>query len=66
MNLTVNGSPHDHHGSGLLRELMREVGCKPGRTAVMVNGEVVPRSRWESLALAEADCVELIVFAGGG
>jgi thiamine biosynthesis protein ThiS len=35
-------------------------------TAIMVNGEVVRRSRWESIRLAEGDQVELIVAAAGG
>ena len=31
-----------------------------------VNGEVVPRSRWEALALRDGDRVEVLTAAQGG
>jgi len=66
MMLSVNGQPHELAGEGKLADLLREVGCDPGRTAVMVNGQVVPRGSWHAVALKGNDQVELIVFAGGG
>jgi thiamine biosynthesis protein ThiS len=35
-------------------------------TAIMINGEVVRRSQWDAVRLAEGDAVELIVAAAGG
>lgn len=66
MLLTVNGQPHELQGGGRIADLLEEVGCDAGRTALMLNGEVVRRDAWEDVALHENDEVELIVFAGGG
>jgi len=66
MNLLVNGEGHEHEGKGTLAELLLEFQADPSRTAIMVNGEVVPRARWESVSLSDGDQVELLVFAGGG
>ena len=66
MLLTVNGEPRDLADDGRITNLMKEVGCDPGRTALMVNGEVVRREAWAAVVLHENDQVELIVFAGGG
>ncbi len=66
MNLVVNDEPHDHNGRGTIGELLQECQADPSRTAIMINGDVVPRSQWESVRLSEHDHVELLVFAGGG
>jgi len=66
MNLVVNGAPHLHKGQGSVAELLAEFHAAPAMTALMINGEVVRRSGWESVRLAEGDEVELIVAAAGG
>jgi sulfur carrier protein len=66
MVLLVNGQPHNLAGEGRIADLLREVGCDPGRTALMLNGEVVRRDAWDGVRLQENDRVELLVFAGGG
>lgn len=66
MNLVVNGEPHDHKGRGTINELLQECQADPSRTAIMINGDVVLRSQWESVKLSECDHVELLMFAGGG
>jgi sulfur carrier protein len=66
MDLIVNGKPHLHLGDGSIAELLDEMGAKPAVTAVVINGEVVPRSRWAAVRLKEHDEVELLVMAAGG
>ena len=66
MKLTVNGEPHEHKGDGSVAALLDEMGSRPDRTALMVNGDVVPRARWTGVSLSDGDRVELLVFAGGG
>ncbi len=66
MDLVVNGAAYRHHGQGSLAELLQEYAAEPGRTAVMVNGEVVRKSRFDTTKLSEGDQVELLMFAGGG
>ncbi len=66
MNLIVNGDSHNHEGQGAIEELLREYQAQPLRTAVMVNGEVVPRKAWDAIRLREGDQVELLTIAAGG
>jgi len=66
MNLIVNGKPYPHAGQGTISELLEEFHAAPAMTALMINGEVVRRSRWDSVRLAEGDEVEMIVAAAGG
>jgi sulfur carrier protein len=66
MKLIVNGEAHAHNGHGTVAELLREFQAEPARIALMVNGDVVRRDRWESVRLSEGDQVELLMFAAGG
>ncbi len=66
MNLIVNGEPYRHMGQGTIAELLEEFHAAPAATALMIDGEVVRRSRWDSVRLAEGDEVEMIVAAAGG
>jgi thiamine biosynthesis protein ThiS len=66
MKITVNGEPHEHHGSGSINALLNELGAIKAHTALMINGNVVPSTDWESPALNENDEVEMLVFVGGG
>lgn len=51
----------------LVREKARGVRDRKGRgVAVAVNGEVVPRSGWESAVLHPGDRIELLDAVGGG
>lgn len=66
MKLVVNDMAHEHRGDGSIPALFSEIGAAPERTALMVNGEVVPRTDWPACRLAENDRIELLVLAGGG
>lgn len=47
----------------LLRERLGEV---PAGTAVAVNGEVVPKSEWESTQLEDGAAVDILTAVQGG
>jgi thiamine biosynthesis protein ThiS len=66
MNLIVNGDSHSHNGQGTLAELLQDYQAEPLRTAIMVNGEVITRKKWENVRLSEGDQVELLTFSAGG
>ncbi|MCF7848273.1 MAG: sulfur carrier protein ThiS [Kiritimatiellales bacterium] len=66
MELTVNGKQHEHHGNGSVAALLTEIGAVNDRTALMVNGKVVPSNIWENTLLRANDEVEVLVFVGGG
>jgi sulfur carrier protein len=66
MNITLNESPHTHHGSGALSELLKELGAIPNHVAIMVNDRIVPKGESAAVRLREGDCVEILTFMGGG
>lgn len=66
MELKVNGKAHSHRGKGGVADLLKELHADPKRVALMVNGEISPRAKWNLVKLTEGDTVELLVFAGGG
>jgi sulfur carrier protein len=66
MKLTVNGSPHVHRGNGTVRALLREMKADTEHVAVLVNEQVISRSKFGSARLAENDVVEVLTYAGGG
>ncbi len=66
MELVLNGEVHHHEGEPTLAELLKQCQAERGRTAVMVNGEVVRKGETDSVRLHDGDRVELIVIAAGG
>lgn len=62
----VNGTPRALASGGTIADLVRAMGLEGKRIAVEVNGEVVPKSRWTTAALAESDRVEIVGAVGGG
>ena len=66
LKIIINGEEHEHGGDGSISALLLELGANPGRTAIMLNDEVLPKVRWAETTLAPNDQVELLVFAAGG
>jgi sulfur carrier protein len=66
MKLTVNGEPHKHQGHRSVDSLLKELGANQEHTALMINGEVIPSTGWNTTLLKENDVIEMLVFVGGG
>lgn len=66
MQVTVNGVPTDVPDTATVATLVAERRAGHQRVAVAVNGGVVPRSRWETSALAPGDAVEVLAPTAGG
>jgi thiazole synthase len=49
-----------------VRELLTGLGLDPAKIAVERNLEIVPRSRYGEIALADGDRLEIVHFIGGG
>lgn len=66
MKLTVNGEIRDVEGPLTVLGLVESFGLKPQKIAVERNLEIVPRSAYGEVALAEGDRIEIVNFVGGG
>ena len=67
LSIVVNGAPHfcrDERST--VADLLSELALTGKRVAVEMNGEIVPRSRYEASPLAAGDKLEIIAAVGGG
>ena len=62
--VTINGETKEADGMTVL-ELLSSMQLKPERTAVMIGGEILPKSDY-STALRDGDEVDIVGFVGGG
>ena len=65
MTLTVNGTTVEVASAVTVAALVA-ARTDQRRIAVARNGEVVPRSQWDSTALTEGDEVEILAAVAGG
>ncbi|WP_295441953.1 sulfur carrier protein ThiS [uncultured Thiodictyon sp.] len=66
MQIEVNAVPTEVADGALVATLIATLALAGKRIAVEVNGELVPRSRFDSQRLAPGDRVEIIQAVGGG
>lgn len=66
MIVSVNGAPRRLDPGSSVKAVVAALGAGATGTAVAVNGEVVPRSAWDSRELAADDSVEVLTAVPGG
>jgi sulfur carrier protein len=66
MQVTVNGAAVEVAGGTTVAALVAGRAVGHGRVAVARNGDVVPRSAWETTGLAEGDVLEVLAPTAGG
>ena len=66
MQVTVNGAATELAPDATVADLVAARSGGHDRVAVALNGGVVPRSRWETSALAAGDAVEVLAPTAGG
>lgn len=66
LEIEVNGEPRQLTGPCSVTQLLGELGLGGKRVAVAVNREVVRRARYDAVALAAGDRVEILEAVGGG
>lgn len=66
MTLVVNGEPSAVKPPVTVAELLLAIGAPERGVAVAVDGEVVPRSEWETCTLAAGQAVEVLTAVQGG
>ena len=62
----VNGKAHPHEADMTIASLLAAVHGGSGQVVVEVNGDIVPRERYEATPLNGGDTVEIVHFVGGG
>ena len=68
MNVLLNGEERELRDGSAVADAVRESGAPPGGrgVAVAVDGEVVPRGRWEDTSLESGQRVEVLQAVQGG
>ncbi len=66
INLTVNGESRQFAEPLTILDLVEKLELAGKRIALERNGEIVPRSRLDQVALADGDALEIVVAVGGG
>ncbi|MDD6060574.1 MAG: sulfur carrier protein ThiS [Ruminococcus sp.] len=61
----INGAEENAAGKTVVEHLS-ESDFDIKRVAVELNGEILPKSRYESTVLQDGDSVEIVSFVGGG
>ena len=63
MKLVVNGEGYELKEEGSVKTLLLELNADCERVAIMINDEVIPRDKRDSVTLKENDRVEVLTFA---
>jgi sulfur carrier protein len=66
ITISVNGIPRQLLGPISIAALIDEMGLTGKRIALERNGEIVPRSSFQTKQLADGDKLEVVVAVGGG
>jgi thiazole synthase len=66
LNVTLNGETRQLDAPTSVRGLLESLGLDPAKIAVERNLEIVPRSTYGDVGLADGDRLEIVHFIGGG
>jgi sulfur carrier protein len=64
--ITVNGETRQMPQGATVAALLATIGLDTRKVAVERNEEIVPRSTYGAVLLAEGDALEIVHFIGGG
>lgn len=64
--ITLNGERRQYPAAPTFAQLVDELALAGKRFAIERNGEIVPRSRFAELSVADGDALEVVVAVGGG
>ncbi|MCA4920331.1 MAG: sulfur carrier protein ThiS [Roseomonas sp.] len=64
--ISVNGETRQMPQGATVAALLAAIGLDTRKVAVERNEEIVPRSTYATIALAEGDRLEIVHFIGGG
>ncbi len=64
--MKVNGENESIAGGMTVKEYLDGRGYDASKSAVLLNGKVVPRAEFGSVTLSDGDSMEIVSFVGGG
>ena len=64
--MRVNGDDVKLGSECTLKSFIDSEGYDIKRVAVERNGEIVPKTHYETVVLNDGDCLEIVAFIGGG
>ena len=66
MNIILNGEPYSTADGNTILNLLQEKNVNPDRVVVEYNKNIVPKSDFANVKIAENDALEVLEFVGGG
>jgi len=66
MKLYINGEEREFSAPVSIEVLMGQLGIDPRKVAVERNLEIVPKSTYAQVTVADGDRLEIVHFIGGG
>ena len=66
LGIRVNGEHRRVPGGVSIAAMLNGIGIDPGKVAVERNLEIVPRSSFAEIQVADGDDYEIVHFVGGG
>ncbi len=63
--IIINGIKTDADGK-TVEEYLSQTDYSRKRIAVEINGEIIPKSQYETTVMNDGDTVEIVGFVGGG
>ncbi|MCG8440265.1 MAG: sulfur carrier protein ThiS [Caulobacterales bacterium] len=66
LSITVNGEARAAPAGATIADLLDRLRLPAAKVAVERNLEIVPKSSYGAVALAEGDRIEIVHFVGGG
>ena len=66
ISVQVNGESRSVAAGSTIAEMLAEIGINPLKVAVERNLEIVPRSTFGEVPVANGDSFEIVHFVGGG
>ena len=66
LTVTLNGETRALDAGLSIRAMLLSLGLDPAKIAVERNLQIVPRSTYDAVAVAEGDRFEIVHFIGGG
>ena len=64
--IKVNGQNIENTHEKTVAEFLTENSYDLKRIAVELNGEILPKTQYNSTVLKDGDCIEVVSFVGGG